>query len=256
MSCQILPQGVWPVVPTLFTTLAWISSLFQNDCDYARVSGDIVQVLATNPRTPWLEIGYKAYREPREVSEGVWEASFRGRCLQYPNNVNTSDDLFWKLSIMFNFLALVLGGGATFFLWFSTCCTFSKGTWRWTGYEVFLASTFQAASFVFFKTDLCVQNKCELFWGSRSDMTAAALWMLAAVAIFVYYPEPPDDDEGADGIMVASTPSVIVTPPPFLASLESTEDAAETKAPDVQSEDRLASSSTMPSGQSSEQEVV
>jgi hypothetical protein len=65
--------------------------------------------------------------------------------------------------LFFAFLALVLGGGGALFVWCSTCFVFSKGTWRWTGYELLLASLCQAMTFVWFGTQICTWNTCGLF---------------------------------------------------------------------------------------------
>lgn len=210
-TCRLLPQGVYPLIPTLLTTMAWLASLFQDDCDYSRVTGDIVEQLALSPDVPWLEVGIQGFRQPRYVKESdSWQVTLTGQCLVYdPEYLDTSNDPFWKASKAFSFLALVLGGGGTFFLWFSTCCTFSRGTWRWAGYEVLLAAIFQACSFVFFQTELCRENTCELFWGSRTDIMGAVFWFVAALCIFCYYPPPQDvqDEEEADGIMVGDSGS-------------------------------------------------
>jgi len=210
-----LPQGSFPLLPTLLTTMGWISSLFQDDCDFVHVDGDVVQHLATSSETPWIEAGIKAYREPNlNTKTGEWKVDYDRNCLMYPSEYVNTDEGSWKMSKACSFLALVLGGGGTLFLWFSTCCTFSKGSWRWAGYEIFFASIFQALSFVFFRTELCQQNKCNLFWGARTDIMATILWFLASLCIFCYYPKPQDvDDYEPDGVMIDGSRVDELVPP-------------------------------------------
>jgi len=198
-SCHLLPQGSYILLPTVITTLGWICSLLQDDCDYIILRGPLVEVLTTDS-PPYIEMGIQAYREPEFVN-GEWTTDFVGDCRRYPIELN--HDPFWKSSKSFSFISLVLGGGATFFLWFSTCCTFSKATWRWTGYEVSLACIFQALAFLFFKTDVCTENTCELFWGSKLDIAATVLWFVASICIFSHYPAPKETDDSQDGLVVA-----------------------------------------------------
>jgi len=212
-SCFKLPHGGYSLVPAVLTTMGWLAGLFQDGCDYSRLTGDIVEQLATNG-APWVEVGYAAYREPKlNTEEGTYEVAYTGACERYPEDV-VEQDAYWKASKGFAFLALVLGGAGTFFLWFSTCCVFSRGTWRLVGYEVLLAAFFQALSFLWFKTAMCQENTCSLFWGSKTDIVATSLWATAALCIFCYYPKPKDMVE-ADGLVRAesenaSRPSVSV----------------------------------------------
>jgi hypothetical protein len=100
-----------------------------------------------------------------------------------------------------DFVALVLGGGGCFFLWFATCCAFSRGTWRWVGCEVLLAAIAQSLSFLWFNTSLCHTsgNSCKLFWGSKSDIVSAVLWTVAAISVLCRYPVPRGARRG-DGV--------------------------------------------------------
>ena len=255
-TCRLLPQGSYPLIPMVLTTMGWLASLFQDDCDYTRVEGDAVALIAANPNVPWLEMGIQAYREPQLVN-GEWQVRYGGRCLEYPDDavLRTTEDPYWKASKAFSFLALVLGGGGTFFLWFCSCCVFSRGTWKWAGYEVGLASIFQAASFCFFSTELCKENDCELFWGSRSDIAAAVLWFTTAVCIFIYYPpaQSTNEDEEVeeeDGIMVVDDS---MRPP----TLEDADKEASDKTSDQGQEQEVLDQfeKQMTSGQDSQQET-
>ncbi len=205
-SCRLLPQGAFPLVPTVLTTMGWIASLFQDECDYVRLEGEVVSKMGD---APWVEAGIKAYRQPKQNRDtGAWEVSYTGKCLQYPPSLVNTEETPWKVSEAFAFMALVLGGGGTFFLWFATCCTFSRGTWRWAGYEVFLASVCQAVSFVFFQTTLCQENTCNLYWGSRSDILSVVFWFVASMFIFCHYPLPRENDREPDGIVVSSIDNI------------------------------------------------
>jgi hypothetical protein len=205
-------------------TLAWIASLFQDGCDFARVEGPVVERLikdggegsgdndgtpstssSTQTIPPWLEFGIGAYRSPRLItdtdstststststsnSNEEWETSFDEPCQLYPSDFQ---DAPWTTSRALAFLALVLGGGGTLFvLLAATCLAFSKATWRWTGYELCLASLCQTLSVVvWFQTSICTWNSCRLFWGSQADIAAAALWFLGGLFMVCRYPTP------------------------------------------------------------------
>jgi hypothetical protein len=180
--------------------MGWISSLFQDGCDYSRLTGDIVHNIAVQPDAPWLEAGFNAYREPHQNTiTGDWEIVYNGACLEYPSE-HVDIDVNWKMAKGFAFLALVLGGGGTFFLWLNACCVFSRGTWRWAGYEILFASLFQTLSFLWFNTPMCTENKCSLSWGSKTDIMAAVFWFVAALCLLCYYPEPKN--EPGDGLIL------------------------------------------------------
>ena len=195
---QLLPHGWYSLIPPVLATMAWMSSLFQEGCDYAKITGSLVQALADSD-APYLEAGFSAYREPIYNTDAQeWEIQYTGACLEYPvEPVNIDEDTYWQISKFLDFAASVLGGAGAFFLWFATACVFSPGTWRWTGYEVFCAALFQALSFLWFRNSLCSQRDdtvCELSWGAKMDAVAASLWFAAAVLIFIHYPYAKDDE--------------------------------------------------------------
>lgn len=190
--CRLLPHGAYALVCAVLSTLAWLSSLFQDGCDFAQLTGNVVALLTQNAETPYLDVGFAQYRAPTFTAGQGWSISYSGSCQSYPSNL-VSVDGHWRAAKGFDFLALVLGGGGTLFLWFSTCFVFSKGTWRWAGYEVLLASIFQAFAFLWFGTALCSTNTCSLSWGSKADIVACIFWFVTAVMIFVRYPSPKDD---------------------------------------------------------------
>mmetsp|Transcript_14048 Transcript_14048/g.19205 ORF Transcript_14048/g.19205 Transcript_14048/m.19205 type:complete len:273 (-) Transcript_14048:404-1222(-) len=192
-DCQLLPHGGYTLLPAILSSIAWLASLAQDGCDYARLTGPIVSDITQSSSIPYLEVGFNAYRHPTYVPEkDAWEVVYVSHCIQYPDDEVTRDG-YWSISKGFAFLALVFGGGGALFLWFSSCFVFSPGTWRWAGYEVLAASLFQTLTFLWFKTEMCSQGEgdaCSLFFGSKSDILAASFWFAAALSIFFRYPAP------------------------------------------------------------------
>ena len=204
-SCLLLPHGSYSLFVAILCTLGWLACLFQDGCDYAHVMGPVVQLLMVNATQvpPWLEFGIGAYRAPALVNvneeDQEWVTSFGGSCTLYPPEFM---DTAWTTSRVFSFLSLVLGGGGTLFLWCSTCFIFGRGTWRWTGYEILLASSCQGLSFLWFMTEICQWNQCSLFWGSKADIAACILWLVGGMLVICRYPQPEewqDDDDNDNG---------------------------------------------------------
>lgn len=202
---QLLPHGWYSLLPPVLCTMAWTASLFQEGCDYAILRGDaVVQALADSDNAPYLEVGLEAYRQPvYDTSTAEWKIAYTGACLEYPTTavVDVTQDAAWQVAKFLDFAATVLGGAGAFFLWFSTCCVFSPGTWRWTGYEVLAAWACQGLSFSWFRNDLCAAaDVCEFSWGAKMDVVAASLWFVAACLIFIHYPAALEDEpEWIDG---------------------------------------------------------
>jgi hypothetical protein len=202
--CVLLPHGAYSLITAALTTMGWIAALFENSCNYALLSGDIVKDISIE-EVPYLQVGFQAYKNPQlNINTNTWYASRTGQCISYPTNVEI--DAVWKISNLFSFVGLVLGGGATFYLWISTCCRFSRGSWRWAGYEVVAACFFQSLSFLWFATDVCKKNHCRLSYGSKADMLANFFWFVAALMIFSHYPKPKELIE-TDGVMSNSSES-------------------------------------------------
>ena len=208
-SCRLLPHGGYSLLPAVLTTMGWISALFQEGCDFAILTGPTVANWGVD--VPWLEVGFQAYREPVYDENGTWRTVYGGSCLEYPSPDPV--DSIWQVSKGLNFVAVVLGGAGTFYLWFATLCVFSKATWRLAGLEVGLASVFQGLSFLWFRTELCGENDCTLGRGSQADIVASTFWMLAAILIYCHYPPVTavvtTAEPTGDGI-VRTTPSVAI----------------------------------------------
>ena len=87
-----------------------------------------------------------------------------------------------------SFLASVLGGGGSIFLWVSLCFVFDKIRWRWVAVELMVASFLQALSFTWFASSLCQSNDCAMYYGSRSNLIACVMWAFAAMILFCKAP--------------------------------------------------------------------
>jgi hypothetical protein len=168
-SRRCLQHGSYSLIPIWMSTMAWFACYLQDGCDYSKVTGEIVGKLSLDPRTPFVEVGLAAYRTPtfNEDTE-TWATKYNGQCLQYPEQYVDTNTTAWNMARLFDFFSIVLGGGSTFFLWFSACCVFSKATWRCAGYEILLALVFQLLSFCWFANSMCHDgdNHCALFYGS------------------------------------------------------------------------------------------
>ena len=197
-TCVLLPHGFYSLVTAALTTMGWIAALFDNSCNYAILSGDIVRDISIED-VPFLQVGFQAYKDPKlDIDTDSWYASRTGQCITFPTSVEI--DAIWRISSFFSFVGLVLGGGATFYLWISTCCRFTRGSWRWAGYEIVAACVFQSLSFLWFATDICKTNQCRLSYGSKADVMANAFWFVAALLIFSHYPKPKELVE-TDGVL-------------------------------------------------------
>lgn len=197
----------------MLATLGWVCSMFQEGCNFAIVRGPIVAQLDptfTSQTVPFLHFGLSAFREPKLEEDGNYTMTLAGNCTEYPEEQLV--DTVWTTSRSFAFLALVLGGGGTLFVWCSICFVFSRATWRWTGYGLLLASLLQATVYVWFTTQLCSWNTCTLSYGSESDFAAVAFWLVSGILIVARYPTPKreliarDEEEfeqnQKDGIMM------------------------------------------------------
>lgn len=165
-------------------------------CDYARVAGPSVTGMTGSNVVPYIEIGLNGVRQPTyDPTIGTWDSHLGSECIPLPQNMNA--DIYWKLANTSAFIALVFGGGAALFLWFTTCFVFGPGTWKWAGYEVLIASIFQAFTFIWFNTSLCSgDNVCTLYFGSKADIVASTFWFLSAISVFAKYPVPEDKKKG------------------------------------------------------------
>lgn len=207
-ACRLLPHGGYALIPIVFTTCAWVMSIFQDGCDYAIVKGPIVQTMTGDSKIPFVEVGFAAYRKPEvDPKTREYAITYSGRCTDY-DPARMPFDSARKAAKGFAFLALVLGGGGALFLWFSACCVFSKATWRWAGYEILLAAIFQVMAFIWYDNELCQnQNSCSLSWGSKADIVSSVFWCFAAFCILCKYPTP----KRVNAITETTQPEIAIT---------------------------------------------
>jgi len=200
----------------------------QDGCDFARVQGPVVAELTPvgDLPPPWMEFGIGAFREPSAQSlaematanannmnlnaTGSSSGSGSGSSLslqfeQWYNNLSEGEkncqlfdedttekfiDNAWTTARTFAFLALVLGGGGSLFLWASTFFVFSRGTWRWTGYLILIGSLCNSMTSLWYLTSICSWNTCTMFWGSKTSILASSLWFFGGLFIVCRYPTP------------------------------------------------------------------
>ena len=204
-SMMLLPHGGYPLFPAALSAMAWIASLSQDGCDYARISGPEVTTLTNSDEYPFAEVGFDSYRVPTYYPEhGVWRVLYTAGCLPYDygdegtteGSANTGDwsyDIYWKVGRTTHLIASIFGGAGCLFLWFAAMCmVFTKRTWHLGGAELMVAAFFQCMSFFWFANEICSseETKCHLFFGSKMDIASACLYIVAAASIFLKYPEP------------------------------------------------------------------
>ena len=247
--CRALPHGWYSIVVATLATIGWVFSLIQGSCNYAIVAGPIVQQLDptfTSQQIPFLQFGLTEFQEPQleVVDNGVadgteiqgnYTINWRyGECQAYPEEQLV--DTAWSAARAFAFLALVLGGGSTLFVWCSTCFVFSKVTWKWTGYGLLLATICQGLVYIWFSTQLCSWNTCTLSYGAKADMVAAILWGIAGWMILVRYPLPikrelvaqqSDDDDFEQGVDKAPASDLEMVEPDVVIEQQSGSPSAE-----------------------------
>ena len=224
VSFRCLPHGTYGLMVVVIATCGWIASLMEDGCNYSIVSDEnIISMLipgdnGLNDNTttmeikrPYVELGLIAYRLPYyDTLKKGWYLNRSGACFGYPSSFKEQMiDSPWRIAKTLGFFGLVLGGGASLFLWTSTCCTFTKMSWRWAGIETVLALCCQVTSFLWFKTRICQFPQedvntisCALSDGSKADILSACLWFLTSLLIFCHYPKPNDIIDSSDGIMV------------------------------------------------------
>jgi hypothetical protein len=208
--CRLLPHGLYSLVPTVLASMALIAGHARDACRYAKLAeGELVDTVfaslgEADTDGRYLEVGLHAYRLPgSKLEENVSEipALNPRYCLRYPDDIVTIDPV-WHVARAASFISVVLGGGAVFYLWISTCCRFNKSSWRCAAYEILFAALFQVLAFCWFGSEICRHNTCEMDVGAQTDVAAIVIWLLAAASIFLYFPKPADITEG-DGVMAS-----------------------------------------------------
>jgi hypothetical protein len=170
--------------------MAFWTALAQDGCDYAKLKGGNVETITGSDVLPFIEAGISHYRAPLfYTAESEWKMVFTNECENYPDE---SIDIFVELAKYLTMLSLIFGGFLTFFLWFTTCMSFSIRTWRFCAFEAVLAALFRAGSFFFLFSSVCSGNysHCNLAFGSRMDIIGIALYVGAALSLLGHYPDP------------------------------------------------------------------
>ena len=198
--CRCLPHGPYSLLVATFAVMGWMAALLQSGCEMAIVEGPVVQQLyPTFNENPLriMEFGYEVYRLPVQVN-ATYVDPFGGeqqqqQCTEYPPEL--TKDTIWVVAQLLSFVALVLGGGGSVFIWCSSCFVFSKGTWRWTGYVLLLACGCQLGSFIWYKSHICTWNTCTISTGSKLDAVSALFWFCSSVMVICRYPRPNNQYE-------------------------------------------------------------
>lgn len=212
----ILPHGGFPLIPATLATMAWMTSLTLDGCDYVRLTGPAVEILTQSKIYPYVDIGFHSYRVPSfyDTYES-WEMRLSDPCLAYDidfsispsgllekdsqqndrieKNMDPTIGFFWSIGRMSHKVATVVGGSAALFMWVPCLClSFTERTWRIGGLKLLIAAFFQLGSMVWFFNMLCMErgSKCHWYYGSYSSMASFALYITASICIFLKYPRP------------------------------------------------------------------
>lgn len=195
----LLPHGGYPLIAATLSTMAWITALSHDGCDFVRLTGPSAYTLTAPEEYPFIELGFRSYRVPVLYEDyNEWQIRYSDACRPYDvirgeENDNSFDfDIWWRIGSTTHYIGLVLGGAACMFLWVSsTCLAITKLNWRLLGIQLFLASFFHLSSFLWFFNGLCYTEgtECHWFYGSNSLIGAIALYFFSCVTIFVKYPE-------------------------------------------------------------------
>jgi len=162
---------------------------------------------------PYIDSGMSAYRIPGYYpADQSWRVVYSDECQPY-QYMDILVDTPWLAAKWLRFLASVLGGTATMFLWTSTCLILQPNYWRAAGVGIALACLCQLSSFAWFYTKIChttatsyqdfeagievelnprvqVPSSCTLFFGSKCTIASCILWGVASVIILLKYPPP------------------------------------------------------------------
>lgn len=162
---------------------------------------------------PFIDSGMSAYRIPGYYpAEKSWRVVYSDECQPY-QYFDIVADTSWLAAKYLRFLASVLGGATTLFLWTSTCLILQPIYWRAAGIGTLLACMCQMSSFIWFYTKIChttatsyqdfeagievklnpriqYPSSCTLFFGSKCAIASCILWGVASAIILLRYPPP------------------------------------------------------------------
>lgn len=197
----LLPHGGYPLLVATLATMAWMTALSYDGCDFVRITGPAVSKLSPSSTTqqdfeyPFAELGFHSYRLPSFYPNyEQWHVKYSETCLNYPSDVMyESKDAFWSIGSLAHACGLVLGGASCLFLWVTaTCAAVTRIHWRLLGGQLSLAAFCHAFSLLWFFNALCyVQDSiCHWFYGSQCTVATIGLYAIAAVCVWIKYPEP------------------------------------------------------------------
>lgn len=217
----ILPHGGWALIPATLATMAWMTALSLDGCDYARLTGPAVTTLTKSSIYPYVEIGFNTYRIPSFYSNyQSWEVRFNDpripygevELTKYENGeeggsskdtrydmdqsidmLNPTHGIFWNVGSMSHKMGIVFGGSAALFLWVPCLClSYSERIWRIGGIKLILAAFFHLFSLVWFLNSLCLEraSKCHWHYGSFASLISCVLYTLSFWCVFLRYPKP------------------------------------------------------------------
>jgi hypothetical protein len=173
-------------VLNLLKLLSRLSCFSQDGCDYARVSGQSIADITSNPSTPFIDTGFSHYRAPVLIN-GEWVIDMTTPCMEYNTEV-VNIGAAAKFAQIASFVGSVLGGASAIFVWFSLCLLIDRSRWRWIACEFLAASILQALSFTLFASSLCKTNNCSMEYGARTATLAAIMWLVSALILFYHVP--------------------------------------------------------------------
>ncbi len=219
----ILPHGGYTLIPATIATMAWMTSLSLDGCDYARLTGRSVEKITHSNIYPYIEIGYHSYRVPSFYTAfESWEVRFTDPCIPFDIDFSTSSwslsnsqelltdgankqeindneiidptlGIFWSIGRMGHNIATIVGGGSALFLWVPCIClSYTERTWRIGGLLLIIAAFFQLFSMVWFFNTLCMTrgSSCHFYYGSYASFASFGLYVIGFISVFWKYPSP------------------------------------------------------------------
>lgn len=175
--------------------MAWIASLSQDGCDYAKLIGNGALEL-TNRNIPWIEVGFNSYRIPKYYGDNQWQVYYVDECITLPSqvdNIEWTSDPYWQFGSVMSVISTIVGGGGCLFLWIvAVGLVVTKSTWRWVGFKCMIASFCSTLSFLWFLNQRCSHegSECHLLYGSKANIASLFLYAASSLSIIAKYPEP------------------------------------------------------------------
>eukprot|EP00956_Cyclotella_meneghiniana_P021314 scaffold38698_cov73-Cyclotella_meneghiniana.AAC.1 len=182
-NIRLMPHGGSLLFPAILTTMAWLSSISTNGCDYSRFTGPGVEILTGSSLVPFIYLGMDAYVIPEFYPKSnLWMVSVESECVPYQYML---EDSSWTAGKRFDFLSLWSGGASAMILWMGTFLVLSPRQWK-------AVEEFQSQDSVGDTTTAeSSLSSCSLFYGSRCSIASIFLYLMASfVILFREYPTP------------------------------------------------------------------